>query len=348
MLRRIKIASLQMDANPAPKPVRLERAEALLSQAAAQGAQLVVLPELFNTGYSYTDENYAHAEPLEGPTHRWMRQLAAYHHLYLAGALLLRDAIDIYDSFLLIAPQGHTWRYDKSHPCGWEQAYFRAGRGSFVADTPLGRIGMLIGWDASHTELWQAYAGKVDLMLISSSLLDITNPLYTFPDGSRLTLSEISPFLSSRFSNSSLVFDRMLAEQTAWLGISTVNAMGCGEITTPIPRPRDLLLAFLPFRLRMWKHLRQASSLRMTCSLLPGTKILAAGGQILAELSSDSAEGFAIAEVTLPDQTFISSKPQPPTPLPSIAGILFDQVIPGLMQGEYKHSRTRLNSNSLR
>jgi predicted amidohydrolase len=154
MPRQVTIASLQIDAAPASNADRLLRIEALLAQAAAQGAQLAVLPELFNTGYSYTAENYNLSEPLEGPTHRWMRAQAERHRMYLAGALLLRDAVDFYDSMLLIAPKGQTWRYDKSYPWGWERAYFRPGRGPFVAETPLGRIGMLICWDIAHRDQW--------------------------------------------------------------------------------------------------------------------------------------------------------------------------------------------------
>jgi predicted amidohydrolase len=64
----MNLASLQLDASPAPLLERLERAEKLVASAADQGAELMLLPELFNTGYAYNDRNYQLAESLDGPT----------------------------------------------------------------------------------------------------------------------------------------------------------------------------------------------------------------------------------------------------------------------------------------
>jgi predicted amidohydrolase len=80
-----------MDATPAPTQARLVRATRPAEQATAAGAQLVVLPELFNTGYEYSDRNHARAETAHGPTLTWMRQTAARLGVHLAGSLLLLD-----------------------------------------------------------------------------------------------------------------------------------------------------------------------------------------------------------------------------------------------------------------
>jgi len=47
--------------------------------------KLVVLPELFNTGYEYCDENYRRAEALDGPTSTWMKQTANRYSVHIAG-----------------------------------------------------------------------------------------------------------------------------------------------------------------------------------------------------------------------------------------------------------------------
>jgi len=88
MARQLKIAAIQMDANPAPTGERLERAERLVIAAAQSGAQLVVLPELFNTGYAYAESNYRRAELPDGPTVTWLREMAARLNVHLAGSLM--------------------------------------------------------------------------------------------------------------------------------------------------------------------------------------------------------------------------------------------------------------------
>ncbi len=108
MPRTLTIAAVQMDANPAPTPVRLGRAQRLVEQAAAAGAQLVALPELFHVGYAYSDSVHARAEALDGPTLAWMHQTAARLGIHLAGSLLLRDGDEVYNTLFLVAPDGRA------------------------------------------------------------------------------------------------------------------------------------------------------------------------------------------------------------------------------------------------
>jgi predicted amidohydrolase len=73
MPRTIKTAAIQLDAAPAPTAVRLQRAADQVASAAKEGAQLIVLPEIFNTGYAYTHLNHHLAEPMDGPTVTWLK-----------------------------------------------------------------------------------------------------------------------------------------------------------------------------------------------------------------------------------------------------------------------------------
>src|SRR5512134_2245718 len=102
MPRKLKVAAVQMDAAPAPVSSRLERAADLIAEAASGGVRLVVLPELFNTGYEYSDGNYPLAERMDGPTVTWMMRQAAKHNIHLAGTLLLADDEDVYNRALLV------------------------------------------------------------------------------------------------------------------------------------------------------------------------------------------------------------------------------------------------------
>ena len=91
MPRTIKVATVQMDAMPAPVSERLKRAEKIVGQAAQAGAQLVILPELFHTGYTYSEDNFTLAEPLDGTTSAWMKATSVRLNIHLAGTLLLID-----------------------------------------------------------------------------------------------------------------------------------------------------------------------------------------------------------------------------------------------------------------
>jgi predicted amidohydrolase len=336
MSRTLTIAAIQMDAQPAPTMERLARAESLILAAARAGAQLVVLPELFNTGYGYLPSNYALAESLTGSTCTWMRRLAAQEHIHLAGSLLVRDPHDISNALLLVAPDGQQWRYNKHYPWGWERAYFRGGQDVVVADTTLGRIGLLVCWDAAHPTLWQQYAGQVQCMVISSCPPDVTNPIYTLPTREQLTLDDFGSVVAATKDSGKQVFASMINEQAAWLGVPVVNTVGTGCITTDIPRSRALLLSSALLAPKLLRYVWRASSMQMTCAMLAGCKVVDARGMTVAELPPFPKEAYTIAAVALADQPPQPQGVQPSSPLPASAYGISDVLLPRLARPLYE------------
>ena len=74
---------------------------------------LMVLPEMFNTGFSMeTDQT---AEPMDGYSILQMRRIAYQKHIYLAGSLAIEEAGKIYNRLVLVSPQGEIQSYDKKH-----------------------------------------------------------------------------------------------------------------------------------------------------------------------------------------------------------------------------------------
>jgi hypothetical protein len=341
MSRKIKIAAIQMDANPAPTVERLERAERLVTQATGAGAELIVLPELFNTGYTYDDENHRRAEALDGPTATWIKDTAARLKIHLAGSLMLLDGVEVYNALLLFAPDGRMWRYDKTYPWGWERGYFRDGKDITVAHTDLGRLGMMICADVGHLDLWRRYAGQVDLMLVSSCPPDIGKGMVCFPGGEQVALEQMGPLLASVKEAAPLMFGEMLNEQSAWLGVPAVNTVGAGRITSAIPHGTLLLLALLPFAPWLTRYLAQASQARIICDMTPGCKVVDASGQVLAELMQAQGEAFALAEVTLADQRPQPSGAQPPSRLSPFVYLASDVLLPWLSIPTYRRGLRR-------
>ena len=340
-MRKCKVAAIQMEALPAPTDERLRRAERLVTQATKAGAQLVVLPELFNTGYDYAESNYRRAELPDEPTVRWMRATASRLGVHLAGSLMLLDQDEVYNALLLCAPGGRMWRYDKLYPWGWERAYFREGRGITVADTTLGRIGMMLCWDASHPALWRRYAGRVDFMLLCSCPPDGTNPIYHLPNGDQLTIKQLGPLMASIEDTGRLVFGDMINEQTAWLRVPAVNTVGTGQLRLLVLHGTILILSLLPQAPWLIRYLPQGSQMQMACGMVPGCKVVDATGRPLAELTQEHGEAYALAEVSLPEMRPSPVASQPPSRLPLAAYLLSDVLLPALCIPDYHRGLRR-------
>jgi predicted amidohydrolase len=316
----------------------LERAEALVTQAAAQGAQIAVLPEVFNTGYEYHDRNYKLAEPQDGPTLAWMKSAARKHNLYLAGSLLLHEADEIYNAMHLISPAGKTWRYDKSCPWGWERAYFRPRQDHMApAETELGKIGMLICWDTGHPRLWAAYAGRVDLMLVSSCPPLEHTVTHRFPDGKTARASDLGPILSLLYRNADQIFSDFFLQQSAWLGVPAVNTTGAGTFQSGLPRPKLSYAVLLAARPDLWKYVSQAEKIVQTCGYFDQTFIADARGQVRSRTHLNG-DDVAVAEVELADQTPIPQMSQPKIDLSPLT-YRADELVNALLVGYYNQRK---------
>lgn len=346
MAKTLRVAAVQMEVAPAPTAERLTRAQALVTQAANEGARVVVLPELFNTGYVYDDANYRRAESLHGPTVAWMTEMARQHSIYLAGALLLLDEArdEIYNTLLLIGPEGQRWRYDKRYPWGWERAYFRAGHGITVAETELGRFGLLVCWDVAHRDLWRRYAGKVDLMLISSCPPNLSDPTYILPgdpDDHEIIPGEMGPIFKSLRKAGPRVFVDLVREQAEWMSVPAIGASGAGQFESAIPQGRATLAAMLPLAPHLLPRLPGANRLRARCDMLPATQIIDADGAVVAACSQDDGEAVITAQIALPDVALRPLAPQPPARVPKLSYIISDLILPALTRWQYRRRLRR-------
>jgi predicted amidohydrolase len=326
-----------MDAVPGEPDARLAKAEELVGEAAAAGAQLVVLPELFNTGYQYDHQNYTLAETLNGRTCTWMRELAASLGVHLAGTLLLRREGDIYNTMLLVAPDGQEWQYDKRYPFYWERAYFRAGRGITVAETRLGKLGMLICWDVGHANLFREYAGKIDAMLVSSCPPRLTDADIVFPDGSHANVGDMSGLSGRVAASGRAVFDEDLRAQTAYLGVPMIHATGTGTFDSSVPQAFLSLFSFIWMRPRLWGRLRQANRVRLQADYFDHTLVLTADGQPLAE-SAHGQDTFVVGDVILPSARVVPGGPQPKMRVSSLTHWL-DRFVKAIVSPQYYRRR---------
>ena len=166
-------------------PANIAMVETAVALAAADGAEIVVLPELVTTGYVFESAEEARglAEPVDGPSLRALTRLAADLDLVVVGgfAELAADGA-VYNSAALIDRSGVRAAYRKAHLWAQEQWWFTAGnQPPPVVDTDRGRIGMLVCYDLEFPE-WPrtvALAGA-DLLCVPTNW-----PALSVPHGER-------------------------------------------------------------------------------------------------------------------------------------------------------------------
>lgn len=139
----------------------------LLEQA--RGADLIVLPEMFSTGFSMGSA--ALAEPEDGPTSQWLRQQARDLGAVVCGSLIIQAADGSYRNRLLWArPDGSLAHYDKRHlfRMAGEHKHYSAGEQQVVLDVKGWRVRPLICYDLRFP-VWSRDAGGTDLLLYTAN-----------------------------------------------------------------------------------------------------------------------------------------------------------------------------------
>ena len=161
MADKYRVGLVQMSATPDPDK-NLQRAFDRLHQAAAKGAQIVCLPELFQTQYFCQREDAALfdlAEPIPGPATARLAEVAKLLRIVVIGSLFEKRAPGVYhNTAVMIDADGSLQGiYRKMHipddPLYYEKFYFTPGDLGFRAfDTQVGRVGTLVCWDQWYPE----------------------------------------------------------------------------------------------------------------------------------------------------------------------------------------------------
>ena len=311
----LTVAAIQMDAQVGAMEANLAHAAALVEQAAAQGAQLVVLPELFGCGYEYTDRNFGLSEPLDGPTGIWICHTAQRLGIHLVGSFPARMAGGSYIVAMLAAPDGRQWVYRKMHVAIWENGYFARGADPVIADTALGRIGLLICWDQVFADLALAYRGRVDLLCIPSSPPAMTGDL---EDDSGRVLVRVKDQMLGVKVDAVGWFEQATVLQAQSAGVPAVYAARCGPFHSPMPYGPLFLMSLGPGA--MARVLGAAgSNFRLSCAMMGRSCIIGRDGTRLAQAGEDQeAVLVAAVQAGAPDPVTLPPFPKRRTLVPSI------------------------------
>jgi predicted amidohydrolase len=158
----IGIACLQMEPKVGDVAGNVARSLELIDEAAARGADLVVLPELANSGYVFASraEAFDLAEEVpDGPTTAAWAERARAHGLHIVAGICERDGANLYNSAVVIAPEGPIGTFRKVHLWNEENLWFEPGDLGFpVFHTAIGRIGVGICYDGWFPETYRLAA----------------------------------------------------------------------------------------------------------------------------------------------------------------------------------------------
>lgn len=158
----ITVASVQMAPVVGDKARNLDRTLHCIAQAAAGGAQVIVLPELCNTGYVFHSRQEAFSLAEEVPdgesTQAWA-EAARRLNVHIVAGLAERAGNRLYNAAVTLGPQGHLSTYRKLHLWGDEHLYFESGdAGLPVVHTELGRMASIICYDGWFPEVYRLLA----------------------------------------------------------------------------------------------------------------------------------------------------------------------------------------------
>lgn len=144
----MKAAFCQFNPLFGEKHVNIEKIRKRVREASAD---LLVLPELFATGYQFTSEaeTFGLSESVpDGFTTEAMIDLSRERNTYIVAGLAERDGQCVFNSAILTGPDGFIGVYRKTHLFFEEKLWFQPGDSGFrVFDTPIGRIGIMICFD---------------------------------------------------------------------------------------------------------------------------------------------------------------------------------------------------------
>ena len=109
--------------------------------------EIVVLPEMFSTGFSMQPKLFA--ETMEGETVQWMKEISADNKIILTGSLIIKENEQYYNRLIWMLPNGEFGYYDKRHLFGFaeEDKHYTAGNKRLIASVKGWKINLQICYD---------------------------------------------------------------------------------------------------------------------------------------------------------------------------------------------------------
>jgi predicted amidohydrolase len=162
MEMKLKIALAQLELEPGKPETNLAAARDAVIQAAQEDSDLLLLPELWASGYDLENAQ-RYASSLTDGWFLVMREMALEHGIALGGSMIEQEGEDLFNTFLLVDHRGEQLgTYRKAHLFDLieEKTYFSPGKQLSLIQAPWGILGLALCYDLRFPELFRAYALK--------------------------------------------------------------------------------------------------------------------------------------------------------------------------------------------
>ena len=163
----MKITIVQPDLIWEDRTANFNNLEALISPLFKKN-ELIILPEMFNTGFSMNPEKLCESPGAE--TFAWMQNISKKGNFGVCGSYIIKEGEDYFNRWVFVSPEKESWCYDKRHlfSIGGEEKLFSQGKERMVFSFRGVRICPNICYDLRFP-VWSRNRGDYDLLINSAN-----------------------------------------------------------------------------------------------------------------------------------------------------------------------------------
>jgi len=261
---KLKVAAIQMSPKLADAESNLNQAEQLIREAIRKGAQWIILPEMFTSAAAFHVDMLKAIQPIDGKPFQMMKRLAREGNAYIGGSFLAKHNTGVFNTFVLVSPDGAVAQHNKDFPTYWENCFYKKGYDDGVLTTPIGPVGSVLCWEFIRSNTAKRLSNKVKMVVGGSCW-------WTLPDAADAD----SPH---RIANLAML-QQAPVRMAKMLGVPVVHGSHAGKFEGFFSPD----LADVPYN----------------SAYLGEAMIVDANGQVLARRAGSEGEGVVTAEVQL-------------------------------------------------
>ena len=260
----LKFAAIQMQAVLANVDRNLTNTERLIRNAAELGVDWIVLPEFFTSACAFHPKMKDSILPINGIATQLLKKLSKELNVVIGGSFLAAHDKDVFNTFVLVFPQGDILIHNKDIPTMWENCYYIGGNDDGVLRTKIGEVGVALCWEMLRSQTAKRLLGKVKFVVSGSCWWDL-------PESAPKKFNPLRKKSLELLKSAPVTFAKLL-------GVPVIHAGHAGNFEG-YAAPSEIN--------------------KYTSHYLGESMIVDGSGKVLASLSREDGEGVITAEINL-------------------------------------------------